>query len=153
MFYSQHPPNKPYPKTLPNNTIQDIVDAVFTFVKFLFFGFFGGKTASSRALLLLAAPLSLIIQTRPAKIWLKTAFYFLSNPPSILLTLLPAPQQTILGVSYEESYAAIYGSSSHGSSSLSEEEKEDDDGEEEEEDDDDESEYEDDDDEEEDDDE
>mmetsp|Transcript_18740 Transcript_18740/g.45246 ORF Transcript_18740/g.45246 Transcript_18740/m.45246 type:complete len:107 (-) Transcript_18740:82-402(-) len=81
---------------------------------------------------MLAAPLSLIIQTRPAKIWLKTAFYFLSDPPSILLTLLPAPQQTILGVSYEESYAVLYGSSSsHGPSS-----EEEDDGEEEEEDDD-----------------
>ena len=114
----------------------------------MFFGYFGGKTPSSRALLLLAAPLSLIIQTRPAKIWLKTAFYFLSDPPKLLLALLPAPQQTILGVSFEESYAAIYGSSSSSHSPSSEEE---DDGEEEEEEDDDESEYEDDDEEEEDD--
>jgi len=78
-------------------------------ILFLFLGFFGGKNSFSRHLLLWGAPLSFALQARPVKIWLKTVFYMLSNPPLILLSFLPAPQQAILSVDLEASYAALYG--------------------------------------------
>jgi hypothetical protein len=91
---------------------------------FLFFGFFGGRSALSKNLLLLAAPMSLVIQTRPFKIWLKTAFYMLVNPPDVLLTLLPAPQKAILGVSIDDSYAVLYGSAASSSEQDAEDDEE-----------------------------
>jgi hypothetical protein len=63
---------------------------------FLFFGYFGGKNTLSRSLLVFGAPLSILLQTRYLKLWLKTAFYMFMDPPPILLSLLSAPQQAML---------------------------------------------------------
>jgi hypothetical protein len=84
-------------------------DTIRNFLLFLFFGFFGGRNTVSRNLLLLGAPMSFVIQARPVKILLKQLFYATSNPPGILLSLLPAPQQAILKFDDEESRLALYG--------------------------------------------
>jgi len=76
---------------------------------FLFLGYFGGKNSFSRHLLLWGAPLSFALQARPVKIWFKIIFYMLSNPPLILLSFLPAPQQAILSVDMRASCVALYG--------------------------------------------
>jgi hypothetical protein len=55
------------------------------------------------------APLSFALQARPVKMWFKVIFYMLSNPPSILLSFLPAPQQAILSVNFRNSCVALYG--------------------------------------------
>jgi hypothetical protein len=79
---------------------------------FLFFGVFGGKNAFSRTLLVLGAPLSILLQTRYLKLWFKTAFYMLMDPPHILLSLLPAPEQSILtSRNLDAAFASLYGSS------------------------------------------
>ena len=88
----------------------DWFETIKTFVLFLFFGYFGGKTFLSRALLILAAPLSILIQTRLLKVWIKTAFYCLMNPPLILQSLLPAPEQAILSANVETLFEDLYGS-------------------------------------------
>jgi len=72
----------------------------------LFFGYFGGKNSGS---LMWFAPLSFALQARPVKMWFKVIFYMLSNPPSILLSFLPAPQQAILSVNFRNSCVALYG--------------------------------------------
>jgi hypothetical protein len=77
---------------------------------FLFFGQFGGRTAVSRTLLLLGAPAVFVLQARPVKLRLRQLLYTLgTNPPSILLSLLPAPQQCILSLSEREALESIYG--------------------------------------------
>lgn len=58
--------------------------------------------------MLWGAPLCFVLQARPVKIWSKVAFYMISNPPSIVSSLLPAPQQAILNADLEKSYAALY---------------------------------------------
>jgi hypothetical protein len=88
---------------------QNWADTIRNFLLFLFFGFFGGRNTVSRNLLLLGAPMSFVIQARPVKILLKQLFYATSNPPGILLSLLPAPQQAILKFNDEESRLALYG--------------------------------------------
>jgi hypothetical protein len=75
----------------------------------LFLGYFGGKSTTTRLLLYLGAPLSIGTQARPVKIWFKTVFYMLSNPPQILLSFLPAPHQAILSVDVEASLVDLYG--------------------------------------------
>ena len=40
--------------------------------------------------------------------WSKTLFYMIANPPGIVLSLLPAPQQAILIFNAEKSYSALY---------------------------------------------
>jgi len=95
--------------TLQTNLNVNWTDAIKNFVLFLFFGYFGGKNSFSRHLLLWGAPLSFALQARPVKMWLKLIFYMLSNPPSILLSFLPAPQQAILSVDLEKSCVALYG--------------------------------------------
>jgi hypothetical protein len=52
-----------------------------------------------------------VLQARPAKIMLKQVFYACSNPPSILLSLLPAPEQAILSFDYKEAWDELYGES------------------------------------------
>lgn len=40
--------------------------------------------------------------------WTKIVFYMLSNPPGIVASLLPAPQQAILNANIEKSFDALY---------------------------------------------
>ena len=89
--------------------LQDWENAIKHSLLFLFLGYFGGKNSFSRHLLLWGAPLSFALQARPVKIWTKIIFYMLSNPPLILLSFLPAPQQAILSVDMEASCVALYG--------------------------------------------
>jgi len=79
------------------------------FLLFLFFGILGGQSTVSRNLLLLGAPLCFILQARPVKILIKQAFYVCSQPPPILLSLLPAPQQAILDFKLGTELKALYG--------------------------------------------
>lgn len=65
---------------------------------------------SSRAILLLGAPLCFIAQARPVKQFSKEVLYLaLRNPPSIILSLLPAPQQAMLALSDEDALRMVYG--------------------------------------------
>jgi hypothetical protein len=76
---------------------------------FLFFGYFGGRTTLSRTILLLGAPLMILIQTRFMKLYLRQLLYFvLYNPPAIVLSLLPAPQQAILSLNISDAMKQIY---------------------------------------------
>lgn len=59
--------------------------------------------------MLLGAPACFIIQARPVKIGMKQIFYTIGEPPGILLSLLPAPQQTIMSCDYNTSLKSIYG--------------------------------------------
>lgn len=80
-------------------------------VLFLFFGWFGGRTPTSRAILLLGAPSVFVLQARPVKLIIKQWLYFLLlHPPSIILSLLPAPQQAILALNMDQAMKSIYGS-------------------------------------------
>jgi hypothetical protein len=63
----------------------------------------------SRTIMLLGAPACFIIQARPVKIAMKQLFYTIGEPPGILLSLLPAPQQTIMSCDYNDSLKSIYG--------------------------------------------
>jgi hypothetical protein len=74
----------------------------------LFFGYFGGRNSMSRGLLLWGAPLSFLVQARPAKLLFKQLFYILLNPPGIVLSLLPAPQQTMLSIDIDKAYQTLY---------------------------------------------
>ena len=49
-----------------------------------------------------------VLQARAVKMYLKLAFYACAHPPSILLSLLPAPQQAILSFKEEEARKALY---------------------------------------------
>ena len=49
------------------------------------------------------------IQTRPVKVALKQVFYTVGEPPSILLSLLPAPQQAIMSLKYGAVMKGLYG--------------------------------------------
>jgi hypothetical protein len=80
-------------------------------VLFLFFGYFGGRNSTSRQLMLLGAPLCFILQARPVKMYAKILFYMMSDPPGIIKSLLPAPQQAILDMDMKKSYFALYSSS------------------------------------------
>jgi hypothetical protein len=85
-------------------------DSIRYFCVFLFFGFFGGRTPSSKAILLLGAPAVFVLQARPVKLWLKQLLYaFLDQPPGIFLSLLPAPQQAILSLRVGDAMQAVYG--------------------------------------------
>ena len=84
-------------------------DTVRYCVLFLFFGYFGGRTPVSRAILLLGAPSVFVLQARPVKLLLKQALYtLLDHPPGILLSLLPAPQQAILNLDYAKELELLY---------------------------------------------
>jgi hypothetical protein len=77
---------------------------------FLFFGWFGGRTATSRAILLLGAPSVVVLQARPVKMWLRQVLYaVLDHPPSVFLSLLPAPQQAILSLHMSAAMQTLYG--------------------------------------------
>jgi hypothetical protein len=86
------------------------VDTLRHFCLFLFFGYFGGRTPFSRAVLLLGAPSVFLLQARFVKLWIRQALYALvDHPPSILLSLLPAPQQSILSLDVRAAMETIYG--------------------------------------------
>jgi hypothetical protein len=88
----------------------DWAASVRYFLLFLFFGWFGGRTPTSRAILLLGAPSVFILQARPVKMWIKQILYaLLEDPPSIVLSLLPAPQQAILSLDRNKAMKTIYG--------------------------------------------
>lgn len=59
--------------------------------------------------MLLCAPMCFVLQARPVKMLAKVLFYMFLNPPGIVLSLLPAPQQTMLSMDEEEAYVALYG--------------------------------------------
>lgn len=85
-------------------------DTIRHFCLFLFFGYFGGRTPFSRAVLLLGAPSVFLLQARAVKMWIRQALYAVADhPPPILLSLLPAPQQSILSLDVREAMETIYG--------------------------------------------
>lgn len=85
-------------------------DTIRNVCLFLFFGYFGGRSPTSRAILLLGAPSVILLQARPVKIWLRHMIYLLlMHPPSIVLSLLPAPQQTILSIDVDKAMENMYG--------------------------------------------
>ena len=87
------------------------------FCLFLFFGYFGGRTATSRAILLLGAPSVFVLQARPVQLFVKQLLYtLLDQPPGILLSLMPAPQQAILSLNMGQAMSTIYGGYVEGSS-------------------------------------
>ena len=88
---------------------QNWADTTRNALLFLFFGYFGGRSAFSRAFLLLSAPLCFLIQTRPVKVAMKQLFYTAGEPPGILLSLLPAPQQAIMSCDYAGIMVELYG--------------------------------------------
>jgi hypothetical protein len=84
------------------------------FCLFLFFGWFGGRTPDSRAILLLRAPSVFVLQARSVKLLLKQLLYTLfDHPPGILLSLLPAPQQAILSLNVPKAMNTMYGDIYH----------------------------------------
>jgi hypothetical protein len=90
--------------------IEDWNKTMKHFVLFLFFGYFGGRTFTSRTVLLLGAPMIILLQTRIVKLYLRQVlFTLLYHPPSIFLSLLPAPQQAILSLSMSDAMQKIYG--------------------------------------------
>lgn len=83
-------------------------ETIRNFLLFLFFGFFGGRNTLSRSLMLWGAPLCFLVQARPVKMWTKVLFYMMANPPGIVLSLLPAPQQAILNANDARSFTILY---------------------------------------------
>ena len=58
--------------------------------------------------MLWGAPMCFLFQARPVKMWTKIIFYMMSNPPGIVASLLPAPEQAILNANFEKSFATLY---------------------------------------------
>ena len=109
-----HPHTTSHTTPTPTHThthihLQNWADTTRNSLLFLFFGYFGGRNSFSRALLLLASPMCFFIQTRPVKVALKQVFYTVGEPPSILLSLLPAPQQAIMSLKYGAVMKGLYG--------------------------------------------
>ena len=76
---------------------------------FLFFGYFGGRTNVSRTILFMGAPVMILLQARFVKLYLRQLlFTVLYHPPSIVLSLLPAPQQAILSLNMADAMKRIY---------------------------------------------
>jgi hypothetical protein len=91
------------------STIQNWADTIRNFLLFLFFGYFGGRNATSRTIMLLGAPACFISQARPVKIMFKQLFYAVGEPHGLLLSLLPAPQQAIMSCDYNSLMVGLYG--------------------------------------------
>eukprot|EP00584_Thalassiosira_punctigera_P012888 CAMPEP_0172553282 /NCGR_PEP_ID=MMETSP1067-20121228/49842_1 /TAXON_ID=265564 ORGANISM="Thalassiosira punctigera, Strain Tpunct2005C2" /NCGR_SAMPLE_ID=MMETSP1067 /ASSEMBLY_ACC=CAM_ASM_000444 /LENGTH=549 /DNA_ID=CAMNT_0013341443 /DNA_START=72 /DNA_END=1721 /DNA_ORIENTATION=- len=96
-------------RALQRNLNVNWADTTRNSLLFLFFGYFGGRNSFSRTFLLLSSPLCFLVQTRPAKVAMKQLFYTIGEPPGILLSLLPAPQQAIMSLDYGETMRALYG--------------------------------------------
>lgn len=111
---------------LQKNLNLDWGDTIRNFVLFLFFGFVGARDPLSKLIMITAAPMCFILQARPVKLLLKQMFYAIGTPPPILLSLLPAPQQAIMGLNYDAVMKDLYGISS-STGEIQEEEREDED--------------------------
>jgi hypothetical protein len=97
-------------RKIQHNLNIDWADSARMFLLFLFFGWFGGRTPLARAILLLGAPSVFVLQARPVKLWTKQLLYaVLNDPPSIFLSLLPAPQQMILSMDVAAAMKTMYG--------------------------------------------
>jgi len=96
-------------RTLQRNLNVNWADTTRNSLLFLFFGYFGGRNSFSRTFLLLMSPLCFFIQTRPVKVAMKVLFYAIGEPPSIFLSLLPAPQQAIMSLDYGSVMKGLYG--------------------------------------------
>ncbi|KAL3795667.1 hypothetical protein HJC23_002074 [Cyclotella cryptica] len=96
-------------RVLQRNMNVNWADTTRNSLLFLFFGYFGGRNSFSRTFLLLSAPLCFFIQTRPVKVAIKQLFYAIGEPPGILLSLLPAPQQVIMSLDYAGVMRGLYG--------------------------------------------
>ena len=59
--------------------------------------------------MLLGAPACFISQARPVKVCAKQLFYTIGEPPGLFLSLLAAPQQTIMSCSYDDAMKEVYG--------------------------------------------
>lgn len=92
-------------------------------ILFLFFGYFGGRNSFSQTLLLLLSPLCFVIQTRPIKLFLKQLFYTMGEPPGIILSLLPAPQQAIMSCDYSAIMKKLYTSDGKNDNDVLEKEE------------------------------
>ena len=95
-------------RSLQRNMNVNWADTTRNSLLFLFFGYFGGRNSFSRTFLLLSSPLCFLIQTRPMKVAMKQLFYTIGEPPGILLSLLPAPQQAIMSLDYGKSMRELY---------------------------------------------
>jgi hypothetical protein len=95
-------------RSLQRNMNVNWADTTRNSLLFLFFGYFGGRNSFSRTFLLLSSPLCFLIQTRPVKVAMKQLFYTMGEPPGILLSLLPAPQQAIMSLDYGKSMRELY---------------------------------------------
>mmetsp|Transcript_7774 Transcript_7774/g.15906 ORF Transcript_7774/g.15906 Transcript_7774/m.15906 type:complete len:589 (-) Transcript_7774:189-1955(-) len=96
-------------RVLQRNMNVNWADTTRNSLLFLFFGYFGGRNSFSRTFLLLSSPLCFVLQTRPIKVALKQLFYTIGEPPGILLSLLPAPQQAIMSLDYGGVMRELYG--------------------------------------------
>jgi len=93
-----------------NFNVQSWSDTIRYICLFIIFGLFGGRTPSSRLILLLGAPSVLFFQARPVKLLWKHVLYTLINdPPGILLSMLPAPQQALFHLDMAQAMQDIYG--------------------------------------------
>jgi len=95
-------------RSLQRNMNVNWADTTRNSLLFLFFGYFGGRNSFSRTFLLLSSPLCFLIQTRPMKVAMKQLFYTMGEPPGILLSLLPAPQQAIMSLDYGKAMMELY---------------------------------------------
>ncbi|KAL7528153.1 hypothetical protein ACHAXR_002293 [Thalassiosira sp. AJA248-18] len=95
-------------RVLQRNLNVNWADTTRNSLLFLFFGYFGGRNSFSRTFLLLSSPLCFFIQTRPVKVAMKQLFYTIGEPPGILLSLLPAPQQAIMSLDYGGVMRGLY---------------------------------------------
>lgn len=69
-----------------------------------------------------------IVQARPVKLmWKELLYLLLRNPPGIVLSLLPAPQQAMLALSDDEAMRLIYGEDAPVAAVADEEEESDND--------------------------
>jgi hypothetical protein len=59
--------------------------------------------------MLLGAPACFISQARPVKVCAKQLFYTIGEPPGLFLSLLAAPQQTIMSCKYDDAMKNVYG--------------------------------------------
>lgn len=90
--------------------VQSWPDTIRYICLFFFFGMFGGRTPMSRLILLLGAPSVLVLQARPVKLlWKQVLYTLLIDPPGILLSLLPAPQQTLFHLDKRNEMVILYG--------------------------------------------
>ena len=93
-----------------NFNVQSWQDTIRSICLFVFFGLFGGRTPMKRLILLLGAPSVLLLQARPVKLlWKQLLYAIMNDPPGIVLSLLPAPQQALFHRDTETAMQTLYG--------------------------------------------